>query len=71
MLSECIDVCAATIPFALEHAKFNSPTYLFPTSKGLYPLHKMAVDVITGPKYPDSTLSAILALTICVLCKWL
>ena len=32
MLLECIAVYAAMLPFALEHAKFNHPTYLFPTS---------------------------------------
>lgn len=36
MLSECIAVCATMLHFALEHAKLNSPTYLFLTSKGLY-----------------------------------
>ena len=71
MLSKCIVVCAATLPFALEHAKFNHPTCLFPTSKGLYPLHTMAIDLITGLKYPDGTMSAILAVAICVFCKWL
>ena len=71
MLSECITVGAATLPFALEHAEFNSPTYLFSTSKGLYQQHTMAVDLITGLKYPDSTMSAILAMANCVFCKWL
>ena len=71
MLSECIAMYAATLPFVLEHAKFNSPTYLFPASKGLYPLHTMAVDLITGLKYPNSTMSAILAMAICMFCKWL
>ena len=71
MLSECIAVYAATLPFALEHAKFNYPTYLILTSKGLYPLHMMAVDLITGLQYPDGTMSAILAVAICVFCKWL
>ena len=59
------------LPFALEHAIFMSPTYLLPTRKDLWPLHTMAVDLITGLKYPDGTILLILAVAIYVFCKWL
>ena len=71
MVSDCVELCSAALPFALEHAKFTSPTYLIPTRKDLWPLHTMAVDLITGLKYPDGTLSSILAVAICVFSKWL
>ena len=71
ILLECIAVCAGTLPFALEHAKLKSPSYLFPTGKGLYLLHTMAADLIMGLKYPNITVSATLAMAICVSYKWL
>ena len=71
MVSDCIELCSAPLPFNLEHAKFASPTYLLPTRKDLWPLHTMVVDLITGLKYPDGTMSSTLAVAICVFCKWL
>ena len=71
MVSDHVELCSAALPFALEYAKFMSPTYLLPTRKDLWPLHTMAVDLITGLKYPDRTMSSILAVAICIFCKWL
>ena len=71
MVSDCIELCSTALPFALEHAKFTSPMYLLPTGKDLWPLYTMAMDLITGLKYPDKTLSSILAVAICIFYKWL
>ena len=70
MVSDCVELCSAALPFAIEHAKFVSPTYLLPTRKDLWPLHTMAIDLITGLKYPDGSMSSVLAVAICVFCKW-
>ena len=68
MVSNCIELCSAVLPFALEHAKFMSPTYLLPTRKDIWLLHTMAMDLIMGLKYPDGSMSSFLAVAIC---KWL
>ena len=61
MVSDCVELCSTVLTFALEHAKFMSPMYLLPTRQDLWPLHTMAMDLITGLKYPDGTMSSILA----------
>ena len=71
MISDCVEDFSKALPFALEHAKFMSPTYLLPTRKNLWLLYTIAMDLITGLKYPDGTMSSIVAVAICVFCKCL
>ena len=66
MVSDCVELYSAALLFALEHTKFMSPTYLLPTRKDLWLLHTMAVDLISGLKYPDGTMPSILVVVICI-----
>ena len=71
MVSDYVELCSTALPFALEHAKFTSPTYLLPTREDLWQLHTMDVDLITGLKYLDGTMLSVLAVVICIFFKWL
>ena len=72
MVSDCVQWCSATIPYALEHAQFKNPLYLFPTRKDICPLHAWCIDLVTGLKYPDGSVGvgSVLAVAIDAFSKW-
>ncbi len=71
MRKMCVRFCDGHRATQLEKARFKSPPYFFPTSKGCGPFEGWAIDCITGldPPHPNGGTTVVMAVDVWT--KWI